>query len=238
MNRIKQLIDELNEMDIQPFIGYGNPDANILIVGKECGEEDKERLEKFVTPNFQQWAESLSGHGFGYRSGVEPYDFEHGNFHPINPFYKLENKRQTGKREIGRAPSTYYWYQRLVEKIRARSVEDYEKFKSDSIDFFKDCFITELNDVCRFNDKDLSKEQRQEIKAHIEKRFDWMRRTNFFNQFKIVILACGRYADAIKKDDLLRKELFGDAAVYYCNQLSRWDKKLDEEIIPDIIMQI
>ena len=68
-------------------------------------------------------------------------------------------------------------------------------------------------------------------------RFDWMRRTNFFNQFKIAILACGPYAEAIKKDECLKKDLFGNAEVYYCNQLSRWDKKLDSEIIPDIIKQ-
>ena len=34
--KLKQLINDLNKKGIQPFIGYDNPDANILIVGKEC----------------------------------------------------------------------------------------------------------------------------------------------------------------------------------------------------------
>jgi hypothetical protein len=65
-----------------------------------------------------------------------------------------------------------------------------------------------------------------------------MRRTNFFNQFKIVILACGPYADAIKKDEYLKKDLFGPADVFFCNQLSRWYKKMDNEIIPMIISSL
>lgn len=239
MSKLKQLIDDLNGMGIQPFIGYGNPDADILIVGQECGEEDKERLEKFVTHNFHQWSESFNGHGFGYKPKdyiVPYYDFEHGYFHPINPFYRLKNKKQTGKREVGRAPSTYYWYQRLIDKIRAKNIHITDSQKSPIIDFFNDSFITELSDICRYGRKDLSKDEHEEIRKHIEERFDWMRRTNFFNQFKIVILACGPYAKAIKKDEILRKELFGDAKVYYCNQLSRWDKKhLDDDIIPKIL---
>ena len=57
-----------------------------------------------------------------------------------------------------------------------------------------------------------------------------MRRTNFFNHFKIVILACGPYANAIKKDECLRKDLFGDAFIVYCGQLSHWRKSLDDKI--------
>lgn len=236
MNNLKKLIEDTDKMGIRPFIGYGNPDAEILIIGKECADEDKERQEKFYTHNFEQWAESFNGHGFSYRSGEEPYDFEHGNFHPINPFFKLENKKMAGKYNIGRASLTYFYYQRLIDKIRAKSINEFKK--ADYIDFFNDCFITELNDICRKNNNGLTKSQRQKTEDHIRARFDWMRITNFFNQFKIVILACGPYAKAIKDDTFLRKDLFGKAKVYYCNQLSRWDKALDDKIIPSIINEI
>lgn len=43
---------------------------------------------------------------------------------------------------------------------------------------------------------------------------------------------------AIQDDAILRKDLFGNASVYYCSQLSRWDKKLDEGIIPEIIKNV
>ena len=48
--KLKQLICDLDAMNIspRPFIGYGNPDANILIVGKECAwESNSEDWLKF-----------------------------------------------------------------------------------------------------------------------------------------------------------------------------------------------
>ena len=227
--KLNKLILELEAMRLRPFIGYGNPDAKLLIVGKECTEPNgTEGWKKFFEPNFSQWKDSFNGHGFGYTSGKEPYDFEHGNFHPINPFFRLLNKKQSSKKEIGRPGPTHYYYQRLVDKLRAYSNPDYKK--PEYIDFFEDCFITELNDICRSNDKKLKKWQHEEIERHIKDRFDWMRRTNFFNQFKLVVLACGPYANAIKKDIRLRTDLFGEAYVVYCHQLSYWDKSLDGKI--------
>lgn len=237
--RLKQLLDDLNEMGKHPFIGYGNPDARILIIGKECAIEDNrkegdskksakpnssEDWRKFIEPNFRHWLASFEGRGFGFRNGGEPYDFESGNFHPINPSFKLENKRQTKDIKIGRPSATWYNYQRLIDKIRERK-------KSDIVNFFDDCFITELNDICRPNDNNLTKIERDEIRQHIQERFDWMRKTHFFKQFKVVILACGPYADAIKKDAILEKDLFGDAKVFYSKQLSFWDKKLEEQVL-------
>ena len=228
-NKLQQLLQDLDAMNIHPFVGYGNPDAEILIIGKECtSPNDSVDGKKFFTSNYDQWKKSFEGHGFCYRHGVEPYDFEHGNFHPVNPYFRLENKMQSRKKEIGRPSPTYYYYQRLVDKIRTSDGCEYKK--SEFIDFFQDCFITELNDICRLNDKNLKKSDHEDTENHIRERFDWMRRTNFFNQFKVVVLACGHYADAIKKDDALRKELFGEAYVVYSHQLSYWDKTLDEKI--------
>lgn len=243
MYKLKLLLNDLLKMNIQPlpFIGYGNPDADILIVGKECAIEDdrkegevnraatpnsSEDWKKFIEPNFNHWLSSFKGHGFRYTPGGEPYDFDSGNFHPINPFFKLENKRQTKEIKIGRPSSTYYNYQRLIDLIRVGDAKLYEK--SPFVDFFNDCFITELNDICRPNNKNLRKKDHDEIRKHIQKRFDWMRKTNFFNQFKVVILACGPYANDI--DEVLQKDLFGEAEVFYSNQLSFWDKTLEKDI--------
>ncbi|MBR3798815.1 MAG: hypothetical protein IKK36_07870 [Bacteroidales bacterium] len=227
--RLEQLLNDLEKMNPKPFIGYGNPDAKILIVGKECtAEEGSDNWKKFYAPNFNQWKKSFEGHGFDFKSGIEPYDFEHGNFHPINPYYRLENKKQSKNKEVGRPSATYYYYQRLIDKIRAWNGKEYKK--SDYIDFFNDCFITELNNICRPNDSGLKKPEHEKIEESIRKRFNWMRKTNFFNQFKVVILACGPYSGAIKKDEKLCTELFGNAHIVYCHQLSYWDKNLDNEI--------
>ena len=228
--KLKQLIHDLEAMNRQPFIGYGNPDADILIVGKECAlTEGSEDWILFYDSNFAQWKESFEGHGFGYTHGQKPYDFEHGNFHPIFPFYEQCNKIDRDKKGCGTS-STYYYYQRLIDMVRAGSATQYEK--SPNIDFFKVCFITELNDITRKSkeNNDLGKDDCSEIKKHIEKRFDWMRTTNFFNTFKVVILACGPYSKAIKEDKILEKDLFGDALIIYCHQLSYWDKSLNEKI--------
>lgn len=240
---LKQLLEDLKKMNIQPYIGYGNPNAKILIIGKECASynpndrgciscknnndcEEYKNYKEFYEKNFEQWyATIFEGHPCSCKSGENPYDFESKNFHPRYPFFRQENKiRQKGK-EKGTS-STYYWYQHLVDEIFGRG-------KSEYINFFKDCFITELSDICRPNNKNISIEQGKETEDSIRNRFDWMRKTNFFNQFKVVILACGPYATAIKEDDKLRFELFGNARIFYCNQLSRWDKKI-EEAIPEI----
>ena len=226
--KLKQLIHDLETMHRQPFIGYGKPDADILIVGKECAEtEGSKNWKLFYEPNFAQWKESFEGHGFGYTHGQKPYDFEHGNFHPIFPFYEQCNKIDRNKKGCGTS-STYYYYQRLIDMVRAGSATQYEK--SPNIDFFNACFITELNDICRPNGKNRKKKDHEKIEQHIRYRFDWMRTTNFFNTFKVVILACGPYSKAIKEDKILEKDLFGDALIIYCHQLSYWDKFLNEKI--------
>lgn len=236
--KLKQLLEELKDINPSPFIGYGNPDADILIIGKECAEpeflDEKKQIrnpnnEKFIKPNYEHWMKSFEGHGFSYGQG-EPYDFEHGNFHPINPFYKLENKKQTKAIKIGRPSSTWYWYQCLIDKIKAGSSTQYEK--SPYINFFDYCFITELNDICRTNNNRINKKEREETESHIRKRFNWMRQTNFFNQFKVVILACGpSYRKAIDEDSKLEKDLFGNAKIFRTShQLSYWDKDLDKII--------
>lgn len=231
--RIKTLLLDLKKRGITPFIGYGNPNADILIVGKECTHNmGDEGYKKFYEPNYNHWYETVfCGHECSYKSGLEPYTFEAGNFHPINPYYQLINKKQSKNKEIGRPGPTHYYYQKLVEKIRNYNGHQY--IKSEFIDFFNDCFITEMCEICRPNDKNLTKEQHKEIESNIRKRLDWMRETNFFNQFKVVILACGPYAEAIKNDEVLRKDLFGEAFIVCCNQLSRWDKRLENKI-PDI----
>lgn len=63
------------------------------------------------------------------------------------------------------------------------------------------------------------------IEESIRTKFDWMRITNFFKQFKVVVLACGPYANKIKENKQLKEALFGDAEIVYCGQLSQWRKK-------------
>lgn len=228
--RLHQLIKDLESMEKKSFIGYGNPDAKILIIGKECATKEVDDMKMFYDPNFEQWKESFESHGFDFKDndGLSTYNFDNHYFHPIFPYYRQHHTMSPN--DARKTSPTWYYYQRLIDMIRVGNANEKIKDKERWIDFFNDCFITELNDICRPNDYGLTKDERKETKKHIRERFNWMRKTNFFNQFQVVILACGPYADAIKKDELLKKDLFGEAYVVYCGQLSRWDKKIEKEI--------
>ncbi len=237
--RLHQLINDLESMKKEPFIGYGNPDAKILIVGKECADqENSNNWNLFFKPNFKQWRDSFNTHGFGFKDndGLSTYNFDNHYFHPIFPYYRQHHTMS--QKDNRHTSQTWYYYQRLVDMIRVGNANERIKDKERWIDFFNDCFITELNDICRPNNKGIGKNGLgKETERHIRERFDWMRKTNFFNQFQVVILACGPYADAIKKDEILKKDLFGEAYVVYCGQLSRWDKRLEEKI-PEIYKRL
>jgi hypothetical protein len=74
MKRLEMLIADLNKIGIKPFIGYGNPNADILIIGKECAEENTERQEKFYTHNFEHRA-SLRIKGITINHRLQRYNF-------------------------------------------------------------------------------------------------------------------------------------------------------------------
>lgn len=228
--KMQELIANLEVMKKTPYIGYGNPDSEILIIGKECAiDVNSDDWKKFYNLNYSQWDSICHGGDFDPSYG-EPYDFEHKHFNPKNPFYPLKNRTRK-KKENGYASKTYFYYQRLIDLIYGRP-------SPDIINFFSSCFITELNDLCRRNNKDNKPEDAKKIKQSIQNRFSWMREVTFFRGFKVVILACGPYANAIKKDELLRNELFGTAHIEYCHQLSQWDKSLIDDMKIDRIQRV
>jgi hypothetical protein len=55
----KELIRDNDKNDKAEFIGYGNPDADILIIGKECAIDPKHDpdniYELSITKNGKQW---------------------------------------------------------------------------------------------------------------------------------------------------------------------------------------
>ena len=56
-----QLIDETENGE---FIGFGNPNSKILFVGKECGLDLTNHVDKFVyeksnKPNWEHWNQNI-----------------------------------------------------------------------------------------------------------------------------------------------------------------------------------
>ena len=71
-----------------------------------------------------------------------------------------------------------------------------------------------MNEKCRVNNYGLSVKERQETEENIRQRFDLMKEIkSFWSHFKTVILACGPYADTLRKDQQLTQDIFGKAKV-------------------------
>lgn len=214
----------------EDFIGYGNPDADILILGQEaaCKEGSKD-WEKFYQPNRFQWEQILlSGKEIEPRNwdGISEYSFPD-FFNPSFPFYRQKNtiRRYVKNKATGEATSnggtssTWYWYQRLISYV----------YPNDSgyVDMFDHIFISELNGHARPNHR-----TKQDVENNIRHRLDIMRATNYYwSHFKVVIFACGKYSEKIAPDKALLKSIFGDAQLYFCSQLSMNNAKHDVDSI-------
>ena len=183
------------------FIGYGNPDAKILIIGQEAGVlPGSDEWKNFYQPNQEQWKETINDENLTYRNGFEKQENEEYKFpeyfNPLFPFYKQLNiERKISKKDKhlisgeNGTSQTYWWYQKLLDKVYPNPGGEPEY-----IDFFRNVFITELNDETR---EDHTTKQ-SNLRQNIARRFDMMiATTEFWKRFKVVVFACGPYADAI-----------------------------------------
>lgn len=199
------------------YIGVGNPNAKILIVGKECALDpnsidagEQYKYEKTFLQNFDDWKKNVNANvGFdcivSWNKDYEIFD----KYNPLLPFYEQRfiPLRKLKNEEWNRGTSrTWYNYQKIINYYRARNNKNYECPKI--IDFFKDCFITELSEVCRLNNN-VKTEERKKTEESIAQRYDLICKTPYFQtQFDTIIMVCGGYADKLNI-----KKMFGAAKV-------------------------
>lgn len=205
------------------FIGYGNPNARILIIGKECGisQSDAAYSNEYIK-NFTLWKNRDESKSFdSVTRWVERDTCDWSIFDPIAPYkdqyfkYSWQKLSQNGKVEYDNFGTNRTWfnYQKLINYYRILG-EGELKPNFLRVDFFRDCFITELSELCRPNNRHLDAEQRKAVELSIRNRFDMMHTTSsFWSQFSTVILACGPYSEALQNDRMLRKSIFGNANV-------------------------
>jgi len=190
------------------FVGYGNPGSDVLILGQENTLED-ENWEKFHRDNCVQWQQTLdqklSAHALCEVPGsrLEDYRFPE-FFNPRNPFYPMEHSR--------RKSATLYNYQKIMDVVCP--------CQDGIINMFDHCFITEMSNLCSKHNP-LTKD----VEKSIAQRFDLMKETvDFWSHFKVIVLACGHYADVIankSKFPTLERDLFGeDGKCIFTRQLS------------------
>lgn len=201
------------------YIGVGNPNAKILIVGKECAIDPKEQsvlYDRTFLQNWKDWHNNINNDIY-FDSILEWQNDEEIfiKYNPLWPFYKQRFKRLKKLKDgsfNGGTSNTWFNYQKVFNLYRKRiGVET----NSEYIDFFKDCFITELSDICRPNNNNLSKDEKEATKQSISKRYDLINGTPFFKRFDVVIMVCGGYADKLNTD-----LMFGRAKVINTNPLN------------------
>jgi len=218
-----ELINNKHYQQERMFVGYGNPSAQLLIVGQEVTwnkEEQTAELEHYCLQNMEHWAKNIQqGNTITVKSQVlYPTDDIHSeayeNFNPLFPHYfnynKLDNRvhitEVNGKfthqnLEYG-ANATWFKYQKLIQYIYPK------RPKNEYVDFFHEAFITELSGESRRHNivvdktltlvqqKEQARKQAEATKGSIEKRCPLLNEP-FFQDFPVKIFACGGYSDKI-----------------------------------------
>ena len=185
----KDLLEYTNES----FIGYGNPNSGILIIGKETSDPDDSY--GFMANNRTDWLRNVNS-GYGFDDLKREADEEHKKFfNPLFPYYDLEMQFRLRRKALpsdsdvnDHATSrTWYVYQKLVDLIYNVPL----RCRHDRLDFFEKVFITELSEVSAANSSIVDAEAR---------RLSVMSRTGelflkhpFFKHFQIVVMAVGTY---------------------------------------------
>lgn len=220
MNRIDLMNAALAKYP-NTFIGYGNPNSNILIIGKECALEsdtpdelEKARIVITYNNNGASWAKYCKK---PYESNlitdwktVPPFPEDWAK--EFCPRFAFRGELYTTKEIIGKTSTTWYMYQKLLDLLRG-----YIRGGNDLLDFQEYCFITELSSIPMKKSRTSKK-----VKESIMTRVDGLLTEPFYNSFPIIIAACKGY---VNKYHINLKDLFPQSRIIVSNQLSIMPRK-------------
>ncbi len=165
------------------FIGYGNPNAKILILGKEAAIDSNENTSQHIyeiDKNVEVWKKNIEQQVL-----QEDIPVWCGNPECINPLYPYKGQKykvDIKGHESGGTSRTWFQYQKLVNLILNRE-------GNGNIDFHEYCFSSDFSVETALYSKDTNKD---ETRRSIEKR-NQIFASSFFQSFPIVIAACGHY---------------------------------------------
>lgn len=174
------------------YIGSGNMNADVLIVGKEMAIDlndfqKKEQYNYSVEKNIEKW-DKICRQGYAdinHANTEDKYNNYACLYSPVFPYYRQKRKINTDIWNNGGTSRTEIGYQKLIENI-------YNEGKP--FHFFnlhEYAFLSELSTaVGRMSNQISDIERLQSLK---ERRILW--NTDFFKSFPITILAVGHYID-------------------------------------------
>ena len=166
---------------LDTYIGSGNPNSKILIVGKEVATDVEEGIHKELE---QMNLEAYNNNCHSWRQNIEmqltQLDVPNWSFDSKenNPLYAFKGV------EIKKEGHTWRKYQKLNNYI-------FEKNDNKALNFQEDFFTTEMSIL---PSKTTGEAQRKEgFQEQLNLRKDTFFRSEFIQDFPVVILACGDY---------------------------------------------
>lgn len=189
-SEFKEIIRKCQEKGL--FLGTGNPNASILVIGKECAiEPNSQQCQREINNNITDWNTNIN-QNIQFEDVSQYVNSPQPKYNPLFP-YKGQRfavrKERKDKKIIndGGTSDTWVNYQKLSNKI----FED--RSNINDIDFHKLFFITEMNEVVSKTSEISKKEAKEYILKSIQERLDFFKNDfYFFQKFPIVILACGK----------------------------------------------
>lgn len=177
------------------YLGHGNPNAKILIIGKEpridtSDPSKEEQLERDILNNRKQWLNNLNDDTISYDT-LKYSANANENYNPLYPYKGQQCQVRTEKdgkvRGDAGTARTWFAYQILFDYLAYG--ESYRKDKNALIDFHKYVFSSDFSNEAATYSRNTDKTLTQQS---IESRNE-MFKHKFFQQFPIVIVAAGPY---------------------------------------------
>ena len=177
------------------FLGYGNPSGKILMIGKEhyFNHKPKEDTEEFYQEILNARETENRNNTISWENNIkenfEPKwdpNQEHfcDNSNAFTAWWNQKNKQN--KNQNGGTSNTYLHYQKLYQDVFLDNI------KEEKINFQKEFFNTELNDLPAKKDFNLSK--LKDLKRGFIKDRKDLFQLPFFKSFPVVIVASGHYS--------------------------------------------
>lgn len=166
------------------FIGFGNPNSKILIIGKECAldldnPKDKFIYEKSNKPNHTQWLANINDENATL--DIPTW----GSTKIFNPLFPYNGDKLS---DLPKGNSTWRNYQKLINIL-------YPQAAGEITTFHQYCFITEFNDIPMNYSINCP-----EAKRSVQNRCTNILSHQYFKEFPVVIAACGHYIDTYSID--------------------------------------
>ena len=178
----------------EDFIGYGNPNAKILIIGKEEGFDIKKEENNIIynqasKGNWKGWEEVIGNPSITPDS--IPVWKDSGKFCPLYPWKGDDLPK-----------GTWTNYQELINRLYREA--DAGKMTT----FHQYAFITEFNDL----PSKKSKRKDSKVQERITHRCENVLNHPFYKSFPIVIAACGHY---VRDYNINLEELFNQKHIEF-----------------------